>query len=65
MHREHNPVAASIIILGMKKFMLSLLALLFLVPMIPMAEAQVVVKIGHPHHRHCWWSHHHRHCRYR
>jgi hypothetical protein len=54
----------------MKKLALGLLALVFLVPMVPLARAQVVVEIGHPHreyhyrHRHCWYSHHHRHCRW-
>jgi hypothetical protein len=47
----------------MKKILLSLLALLFLAPLVPAASAQVVVAIGHPHHRHCYYRHHHRHCR--
>jgi len=45
----------------MKKIILSLFALLFLAPLVPAANAQVVIKVGH--HRHCWYSHHHRHCR--
>jgi hypothetical protein len=50
----------------MKKLALGFLALMFLVPLVPAASAQVVVEVGHPHHhRHCWYSHHHRHCRYR
>jgi hypothetical protein len=49
----------------MKKLGLGFLALMFLMPLVPAASAQVVVDVGHPHHRHCWWSHHHRHCRYR
>ncbi len=46
-----------------KKFVLGFIALMFLVPLVPAASAQVVVAVGHPHHRHCWYSHHHRHCR--
>jgi hypothetical protein len=50
----------------MKKLALGLLALSFLVPLVPSADAQVVVSIGHHHrHRHCYWRHHHRHCSYR
>jgi multisubunit Na+/H+ antiporter MnhE subunit len=52
--------------MSMKKLALGILALTFLVPLVPAASAQVVVEVGHPHHhRHCWYSHHHRHCRYR
>ncbi len=49
----------------MKKLALGFLALMFLVPLVPAASAQVVVAVGndHHHHRHCWYSHHHRHCR--
>jgi len=47
----------------MKKLILTFMALLFLAPLVPAANAQVVVAIGHHHHRHCWYSHHHRHCR--
>jgi hypothetical protein len=47
----------------MKKILLSLLALLFLAPLVPTASAQVVVAIGHRHHQHCYYRHHHRHCR--
>jgi len=45
----------------MKKFALSLLALLFLAPLVPAASAQVVVAIGHPHryyHNHHYYQHH-------
>jgi len=45
----------------MKKLGLGLLALLFLAPLVPMAGAQVVVKIGHPHryyHNHHYYQHH-------
>jgi len=48
----------------MKKIILSLFALLFLAPLVPAANAQVKIEIGH-RHRHCWYSHGHRHCRYR
>jgi hypothetical protein len=48
----------------MKKSLFALLMLMFLAPLVPAANAQVVVKIGH-RHRHCWYSHHHRHCAYR
>jgi hypothetical protein len=50
----------------MKKSMFCLLLLMFLAPLVPAANAQVVVKLGDNHHhhpRHCWYSHHHRHCR--
>jgi len=47
---------------SMKKIILALFALLFLAPLVPTANAQVIVKLGHSH-RHCWYSHHHRHCR--
>jgi hypothetical protein len=48
----------------MKKSMFALLLLMFLAPLVPAANAQVVVKVGdNHHHRHCWYSHHHRHCR--
>jgi len=30
--------------------------------MIPQANAQVVVKIGHRHHRHYYYRHGHRYC---
>jgi len=50
----------------MKKLMLIFLSLMFLVPLVPQADAQVVVAIGHPHrHQHCYWRHHHRHCYWR
>jgi hypothetical protein len=53
----------------MKRLALALFAVLFFTPLLPAANAQVVVDIGHGHghrhHRHCWYSHHHRHCRYR
>ena len=55
-----GPRRASYLI--MTKYMLGLLALLFLAPLVPTANAQVVVKVGHAP-RHCWYSHHHRHCR--
>jgi len=48
-----------------KKLALGLLALTFLLPLVPKADAQVVVEVGHHHHRHCWYRHHHRHCEYR
>jgi hypothetical protein len=49
----------------MKKLVLTFMALLFLAPLVPAANAQVVIAVGHDHHhhRHCWYSHHHRHCR--
>ncbi len=50
--------------MSIKKLALGILALTFLVPLVP-AGAQVVVAVGHPHHRHCYWRHHHRHCYYR
>jgi hypothetical protein len=51
---------------GMKKTLLGLMLALFLAPMLPAANAQVVVDIGHQHHRHrhCYWHHHHRVCRW-
>jgi hypothetical protein len=45
----------------MKKITLGLFALLFLAPLVPAANAQVVIAVGHHHHhRH---HHHYRHHR--
>ena len=47
--------------LVMKKLGLGLLALLFLAPLVPVASAQVVVQVGHPHryyHHHHYYDHH-------
>jgi hypothetical protein len=44
----------------MKKIMFSLLALMFLAPLVPQADAQVVIAVGHRHHyRHHYHHYHH------
>ena len=45
----------------MKKLALSFFALLFLAPLVPAANAQVVVQIGHRHHYHHYYHHHYYH----
>lgn len=44
----------------MKKFLLSLIAVVALVGVVSPAQAQY-----HHRHRHCYYRHHHRHCYYR
>jgi len=45
----------------MKKLALSFLLLLFVAPLASKADAQVVIAVGHRHHRHYYHHHYYHH----
>jgi hypothetical protein len=61
-HSAQQPAGDRMHLIDMKRFILGFLAVLILAPLSPMANAQVVIAVGHRqprHHYHHHYYHHH------